>query len=478
MFLGGVQYVTRTAIVRADPTDPALLWNPAAWFLGLYEYIAGSPRDVMPTLALRALIAAAVPMAVTVAIYAFGYKRLLARAVETPSRATRSLVTRLASGIVRRLFVWRPQEQAICSFMLRAIVRNSRHNMMMSIYIGGALALMITFVLPDMLRLGPSAFATPTVSVLALPLLLSVGLAVGGRILITIPADMPARWIFMTSAITARHADAAAHKGLLLLVLPPVIAIAALSAGALWGVRVAALHVIYCTALSLLLCEVLLIRYRSLPMTRPFIPGASRFHILWGLYMIIFTTYTLTSARLERDLLRYGGTRRRPDRRRDLQRARAPRLGAARSSSCGTSSRSRSRRRSPRTRCSRASTCRRFTPPRRSRPTPTAAPRSASKRPEVRMLVHSLRLALRSLRRRPGFSTLAVLTITLGAGASAAVAAVAYGVLLKPLPYPDADRVVAVWPGRFMSQVDLRYLRDRATGLAGISGMPRDGRSH
>jgi hypothetical protein len=206
------------------------------------------------------------------------------------------------------LFVWRPQEQAICSFMLRAIVRNSRHNMMMSIYIGGALALMVTFVLPDLLRFGPSAFATPTVSVLALPLLLSVGLAVGGRMLITIPADMGARWIFMTSAITPRHADAAAHKGLLLVVLPPVIATAALTAGALWGARTAALHVVYCTALSLLLCEVLLIRYTSLPMTRPYIPGASRFHTLWGLYMIVFTTYTLTSARLERDLLRYGGT--------------------------------------------------------------------------------------------------------------------------------------------------------------------------
>jgi len=70
--------------------------------------------------------------------------------------------------------------------------------------------------------------------------------------------------------------------------------------------------------------------------------------------------------------------------------------------------------------------------------------------------MHTLRIALRSLRRRPGFSALAIVTIALGAGANAGVSAVAYGVLVKPLPYAEPHRVVAVWPGRFMSQVDLR----------------------
>lgn len=85
--------------------------------------------------------------------------------------------------------------------------------------------------------------------------------------------------------------------------------------------------------------------------------------------------------------------------------------------------------------------------------------------------MHTLRIALRSLRRRPGFSLLAIVTIALGAGANAAVLAVAYGVLLKPLPFADPDRVVAVWPGRFMSQVDLRYIRERARGLSQVAGI-------
>src|SRR5215204_3990449 len=82
--------------------------------------------------------------------------------------------------------------------------------------------------------------------------------------------------------------------------------------------------------------------------------------------------------------------------------------------------------------------------------------------------MHILRIAFRSLRRRPGFSLLAIVTIALAAGPNAAVSAVAYGVLLRPLPFAEPDRVVAVWPGRFMSQTDLRYLREHARGLSQV----------
>ena len=69
------------------------------------------------------------------------------------------------------------------------------------------------------------------------------------------------------------------------------------------------------------------------------------------------------------------------------------------------------------------------------------------------MFLHDLRHAFRLLWRDPGFTITAVLTLTLGVGANVAVFAVVNAVLLRPLPYADAERLV------------LLEHRDRRTGI-------------
>jgi predicted permease len=58
--------------------------------------------------------------------------------------------------------------------------------------------------------------------------------------------------------------------------------------------------------------------------------------------------------------------------------------------------------------------------------------------------MHDLRYGLRLLRRRPGFAVVAMLTMALGIGATTLLVSVAYGVLLKPLPWFDAAQLVRV----------------------------------
>ncbi len=59
--------------------------------------------------------------------------------------------------------------------------------------------------------------------------------------------------------------------------------------------------------------------------------------------------------------------------------------------------------------------------------------------------IHDAPVSVRSLRRRPGFTALVVLTLALGIGAPVAIFSLVSGVMLRPLPYKDPDRVVLVW---------------------------------
>jgi putative ABC transport system permease protein len=78
----------------------------------------------------------------------------------------------------------------------------------------------------------------------------------------------------------------------------------------------------------------------------------------------------------------------------------------------------------------------------------------------IEEFLQDARYGIRTLRRNPMFTVVAVLALALGIGANAAMFSMAYGILLRPLPYPDADRVAIVY---------LRYFpRDFAFGTMSV----------
>jgi predicted permease len=62
----------------------------------------------------------------------------------------------------------------------------------------------------------------------------------------------------------------------------------------------------------------------------------------------------------------------------------------------------------------------------------------------IEIVLHDIRFALRTLRKSPGFTSVAVLTLALGIGATTAIFSVLHGVLFKALPYPHPEELVSV----------------------------------
>src|ERR1700752_5049612 len=91
--------------------------------------------------------------------------------------------------------------------------------------------------------------------------------------------------------------------------------------------------------------------------------------------------------------------------------------------------------------------------------------------------LQDLRYAWRLLRQQPAYPTLVVATMALGIAATTVVGRVAYGVLLKPLPWADAPRLVRLYETRegstrrfrsMMTNASYRAWREQATTLDGL----------
>ena len=269
--------------------DPSVMWNPAAWFVGVYRLVAGDHREIIGALALRGVIATAIVAAVAVLAYPLAYGRCLAQALAAEGQRAAWW-----SGIFARCWLRAirpalrtPLERGLAAFMIANFTRSHAHRFLIGSYVG----IGVLFTLPLSPRLlQPTESPAAQYAWFAIPLGLLCWSAAGLRVAMMLPIEPGANWIFkLTEPVDKARVLAAAVTTSHAAVAMPLAALFAAAALMASDARLALMIFSIVCATGGVLIELLTLTLRTVPGTCTYRPGQLRLRVLWPVYLVAWT---------------------------------------------------------------------------------------------------------------------------------------------------------------------------------------------
>jgi hypothetical protein len=284
----------------------ALRWFPPVWFLGLAETWRGSGSEGFRQAGQIAIGVLGASLLLAATGYVLGFPRHVRRTIESPevrvSGAT-GHVSRVGRAVAHTI-VRDPVERATFDFILRSLARSPRHRLL----VGGAVGVGSALSLPSLLgllRADPGAVPpVPSATALALPMAVSFLMLVSLRAGFRLPTDMAAAWVIrMAERANPQPYFAGTRKAMFVAgVLPPFVLCLPLYAR-LWGTGLALAHALFGALTGMLLVNVMLVRFRSLPYACApegiVEPRPAR----WQVYLFGFLLYLSLTSAIEHRLL-------------------------------------------------------------------------------------------------------------------------------------------------------------------------------
>jgi len=307
LFMFPVAEALRRAIAPDAAANSAwMTWMPPAWFLGLYEALAGTTRPIRH-LAVPAALSLACLLPTAFGLYVFTYARLARRAVEGRGgeraglMVSREPLLASAASMLTRSGIGK----GIARFAVVTIARSRKHRLLLTIFAGVGTTAAAMGVLVPLSRQATLSVALSPRTLLPTGLVLVFFMIVGQRTLFAIPAEPAANWAFkLSDAEDPRlHLRGAVAAMLSIGVLPVVMLLAPVHLLVL-GPLTTAFHSALLFAAGFLLSEITLKNFMRVPFTSAFNASAARARLMWPFWLIGFSMFSFTLAEIEGMLLR------------------------------------------------------------------------------------------------------------------------------------------------------------------------------
>jgi CubicO group peptidase (beta-lactamase class C family) len=250
-------------------------WLPSYWFLALFQQLNGSMHPALEPLARRAWMALAGVVCLTPVVYTLSYWRTLRQIVEEPDIVPGS-----------RRWGWLPRfgdqaQTAIGQFSVRTLARSRQHRLILGFYLGIGLAFTCLLLKGSANVTGDPVYGE-SIQLWIASIMVIVLATLGTRVAFALPLDLRANWIFRVIGVRdGLQTLAASRRALLLLSVAPVWLVTAVVCLGLWPGRQNAGHIVVLGLLGMILADLFLLRFRKIPFTCSYLPGKSRFHMVF-----------------------------------------------------------------------------------------------------------------------------------------------------------------------------------------------------
>lgn len=270
-----------------------VVYLPPYWFYGLWQSMSGGLwiYGGGPPVAALAAFLTVVLSALTLS--AVLHRSALRKAVEGLPLAPKGpgMLQRGIEQLLNALLLRDPRERAVFWFAVRTLTRQRSHRLMFAIYFGLGLAWVLAGLSSLLTTDATKAAIRPNAVLCTIPADLAAMLLIGMRVLFSLPVEVRANWLPRISVPESADFAVNASRKLMLLaaVLPMAILPLPLMA-ATWGPRAALVHLWFYLLVTLLLLELLMMRFHKFPFACSWLPGQANLKVKLGIYFLLFAS--------------------------------------------------------------------------------------------------------------------------------------------------------------------------------------------